>query len=74
MYYGTPWCATEKSTGMFGGVIFFAGMRAYAMLRITGSFAGPMFLTIPFPLLLAVLAAVALLAVIPLSRDPGAGS
>lgn len=46
-----------------------AGMGAYATLRITGSFAGPMFLTIPFPLLLAVLAAVALMAVIPLSRS-----
>lgn len=46
-----------------------AGMGAYATLRITGSFAGPMFLTIPFPLLLAVLAAVALMAEIPLSRS-----
>ena len=41
------------------------GMGVYATLRITGSFVGPLFLTIPFPLVLAVLAVVSLLALLP---------
>ncbi|TVR73118.1 MAG: MFS transporter [Spirochaetaceae bacterium] len=45
-----------------------AGMGAYATLRITGSFAGPLFLTISYPFVLLALAVVSLLALYPVVR------